>query len=171
MPTWLDAWDHKLMGLALHIGGWSKDPSTQVGAVLRGGDVRQIAIGYNGFPPGIADTAERLHDREVKYKLVQHAERNALDNCFFDAAGGTLYVTRHPCSDCAKSIVSRRIARVVYLVHLEYEARCAADIAWSKLLLNEAQVLLLPYYPPKESCDANTLEGISTTKVFFVGLT
>ncbi len=107
-------WDWRYYQLALHIAEWSKDPSTKVGAVIVGEDVRCIAVGYNGFPPGIADTAVRLTDREVKYKLTQHAERNVLDNAQFDVKGGLLVTTQIPCSGCAKSIISKGIARVVY---------------------------------------------------------
>ena len=39
---------------------WSKDPSSQVAAIAVGDTPNQVAWGYNGFPPGIADTHERL---------------------------------------------------------------------------------------------------------------
>ena len=29
-----DRWDRRYVGLAQHVAGWSKDPSTKVGAVL-----------------------------------------------------------------------------------------------------------------------------------------
>jgi dCMP deaminase len=70
-------WDARYLDLARHVAKWSKDPSTQVGAVVVGKDRRKIAVGYNGFPRGIADD-NRLFDREVKYTLIQHAERNVI---------------------------------------------------------------------------------------------
>src|SRR5688572_8065873 len=108
-------WGRRYMDLARHVAGWSKDPSTKVGAVAVGKSRHNhdIVVGYNGFPRGIADTEDRLNDRQTKYKLIQHAERNVLDNARFDLSGATLYVTLHPCSECAKSIVSRGIAKVV----------------------------------------------------------
>ena len=107
-------WDKNLLALAKHVAGWSKDPSTKVGAVVVAkDDRRKIAHGYNGFPPGIEDTHDRLNHRPTKYRLVVHAERNALDNATFEVTDGTLYCTVHPCRECAKSIISRRIARVV----------------------------------------------------------
>jgi dCMP deaminase len=106
-------WDENMIGLAREVATWSKDPTTQVGAVIRGIDPRHIATGYNGFPPGIADTPERLNDRAVKHRLIQHAERNVLDNAAFDVRGATLITTMFPCVDCAKSIISRKIACVV----------------------------------------------------------
>ena len=132
-------WDARLMELARHVAGGSKDPSTKVGAVLVGRDRRDIALGYNGFPPGIADTEERLNDRETKHRLVQHAERNVLDNARFDPRGGILYVTFAPCSECAKSIVSKGILRVVSPPWSSRDP-WATDARWALSLLQEAGV-------------------------------
>lgn len=106
---WLDFW-YFLAGM---MATRSKDPRTKVGSVIIGRDRRHTALGYNGFPPGIADTEERLAEREVKYHFIQHAERAAIDNAQFDLDGATLYVTMYPCSECAKSIVAKRIKRLV----------------------------------------------------------
>lgn len=113
-PTeWLDrSWDQRHMALARFWSQNSKDPSTKVGAVIVGRDKRELCLGYNGFPPGIADD-ERLLDRSTKYPLMIHAERNALDNARFDTRGATLYATLAPCCGCASSIVSKGIKRVV----------------------------------------------------------
>ncbi len=107
-----ESWFDRYMQLAELIATWSKDPSTKVGAVVVGKNRRNIAVGYNGFPKGIADDS-RLANREAKYKLVQHAERNVLDNARFNLEGATLITTLFPCHECAKSIVSRGIAIVV----------------------------------------------------------
>lgn len=108
-----DRWDARHMALAIHVSAWSKDPSTKVGAVLVGKNQRDIALGYNGFPPGIGDSSERLLDRRVKYLLTQHAERNVLDNARFEVSGSTLITTAYPCVECAKSIVSKGVSRLV----------------------------------------------------------
>lgn len=104
--------DKRFIGLAEFVREWSKDPRTRVGAVLVGADPRLVALGYNGFPPGIADD-DRLHDRGIKNMLIQHAERNVMDNARFETKGATLYTTRYPCHHCAGSIVSKGITRVV----------------------------------------------------------
>lgn len=130
------------MELARHIAGWSKDPSTRVGAVLVGRLRKEIAVGYNGFPPGIEDTEERLTNRDTKYRLTQHAERNVLDNARFDARGGTLYVTFFPCCECAKSVVSRGVARVVCPSPPDREP-WAGDAEWTRLLFREAGIELV----------------------------
>jgi len=136
-------WSLRFVGLAQHIASWSKDPSTQVGAVITGPRNMVTSLGFNGFPRGVVDSPERYADRDIKYKLVSHAERNALDNCNVSVTGHTLYVTRHPCSECAKSIVQKGISRVVYLPHPEFDARWADDIAIAKLILSECGVDLV----------------------------
>jgi len=42
-----------------------------------------------------------------------HAERNVLDNAHFDVRGGTLATTMFPCAECAKSLISKGIKRLV----------------------------------------------------------
>ena len=43
-------WDEYFMGLAHLSAMRSKDPSTQVGAVIVSNEHRVVSIGYNGFP-------------------------------------------------------------------------------------------------------------------------
>lgn len=136
-------WDLRYMALALHVAQWSKDPSTKVGAVLVGLDRRHIALGYNGFPEGIVDSPKRLNDRDTKLRLIQHAERNVLDQATFDTNGATIVVTRFPCSECAKSIISKKIARVVYLKDVDYANRWADEVKWATEMFSEAGVLML----------------------------
>ncbi len=109
-------WDLRFLELAKGIAGWSKDPSRKIGAIAV--DNRSvIAQGYNGFPRGIEDYAERYEDRELKYKLVVHAEMNVIYNATYNGVsldGATLYVWGLPvCSDCAKGIIQTGIRRVV----------------------------------------------------------
>jgi dCMP deaminase len=137
----LTKWDRRYLALAAHVAGWSKDPTTKVGAVLVGRERGRVALGYNGFPPGVADDPERLADRATKHRLVQHAERNVLDNATFDACGSTLYATFFPCSECAKSVVSRGVSRVV-APPLPSNTRepWADDHRWAVLVLAEGGV-------------------------------
>ena len=73
-----EKWDGRFLSLATHIANWSKDPSTKVGCVVVGPDREIRSTGFNGFPRGIADTDERLSDRELKSPLICHAEENAI---------------------------------------------------------------------------------------------
>lgn len=106
-------WNQRFMDLAHHVAGWSKDPSTRVGAVIVNDKKQVLSLGYNGFPRGVHDCAERYNDRSTKLQFVAHAERNALDNAYIDVDGATLYSTLYPCSECAKGIIQRGIRQVV----------------------------------------------------------
>ena len=139
----LNKWAKRYLALAHHVAQWSKDPTTKVGAVAIGVNHRQIAIGYNGFPEGIADTEERLNDRETKLLLMQHAERNVLDQATFNLEGALLVVTHHPCAECAKSIVSKKVRLVVCPRGSPgYQMRWKAEIVLAKAILDEGGVVL-----------------------------
>ena len=110
-------WDIRYLELAERVASWSKDPSRQIGAVAVGSKGQVLAQGFNGFPRGIIDTADRYANREIKYKYVVHAEMNVIYNATYNGVsldGSTLYVSGLPvCSDCAKGIIQVGISRVV----------------------------------------------------------
>lgn len=109
----MDKWDERFLELAGHVAAWSKDPSTQVGCVLVDDRRRVIGMGYNGFPRGVCDHAERYDDRPTKYLMVQHAEANAVLNSTHDVRGSTAYVTHHPCATCAGLLIQAGVSRIV----------------------------------------------------------
>lgn len=109
-------WDARFCELAKFVSEWSKDPNAKVGAVIfskRGGDV---SIGYNGFPMGVEDSAERLKNQKMKLELIVHAEQNALIAASSRTMGSTLYVWGKPvCARCAGSVIQAGVKRVVSL--------------------------------------------------------
>jgi dCMP deaminase len=109
----IDDWDLRFLNLALHVAGWSKDPSTKVGAVLAY-KRKVISLGFNGLPPGVPDVPEYLENREEKYPRVVHAEVACLLNV--DARHCTLYTSVHPCSNCMATIIAAGVERVVTFV-------------------------------------------------------
>ena len=112
----MNKWDSRFVELSKFVSDWSKDPNAKVGAVVvskRGG---AVSIGYNGFPIGVEDTAERLDDPELKLELIVHAEQNALISAGPKAEGATIYVWGKPvCARCAGAIIQAGIKRVVAL--------------------------------------------------------
>ncbi len=112
----MNKWDSRFCEMAKFVSEWSKDPNAKVGAVVfakRGGD---ISIGYNGFPMGVEDSAERLADNAVKQELVVHAEQNAIIASGSRSNGATIYVWGKPvCARCAGAIIQAGIKRVVAL--------------------------------------------------------
>lgn len=114
----MDKWDNRFIELAQHIAGWSKDPSTKVGAVIVDEDRRIVSVGYNGFPAGVEDYASRYDDREIKYEMIIHGEINAILFANKDLKGCTLYTWPfQPCSRCASIVVQKGISRVVSRVN------------------------------------------------------
>ena len=113
----MNKYDERYLELAKHIAGWSKDPSTGVGAVAIGDKGQVLAQGYNGFPRGVQDSKERYDNKNVKYRYVVHAEMNCIYNAGYNGAsldGSTLFVYGLPvCNDCAKGIIQVGIERVV----------------------------------------------------------
>ena len=135
-------WDLRFLELAEHISGWSKDPSTQVGAVItHARSKRVISMGFNGFPAGVEDTAERLGDRSTKYEMVVHAEQNALMFAGDRAEGATLYVhPLPPCARCAVMIIQAGIKRVV-CDQLDFEHERWGEVAKiADTMFREAQI-------------------------------
>jgi len=113
----MDKWDERFLNLAKEISTWSKDPSTQVGAVAIGTKGEVLAQGYNGFPRGVQDLPERYETPEIKYQYVVHAEMNCIYNATYNGIGldgATMYVWGLPlCNECAKGIIQVGITRVV----------------------------------------------------------
>lgn len=107
-------WNKRWMDLAKTVAGWSKDPSTKVGAVII--DSREVvrALGWNGIPRGVTDVGRDT--RPEKYLWYEHAERNAIYNAASTGTpleGTTLFTTLPPCSDCARAIIQSGIKKVV----------------------------------------------------------
>lgn len=140
-----DGWDRRFLRLAEHISNWSKDPSTKVGCVIVGPDREVRSTGFNGFPRGIADTPERLNNRELKYKLVVHGEMNAILHAArigVGLKGCIVYTTLPSCSQCSIALVQVGITLAVYPDGLDIPDRWKADFDLGGDILNEGGVLI-----------------------------
>jgi len=139
----LKKWDLRFLEMARNSAGWSKDPSTKVGAVIVDDDKRVISVGYNGFPKGVTDD-KRLHDREEKYKMIVHAERNALLFANKDVKNCSIYTYPFmPCSVCAGMVIQAGIKRVVTVKN--NNNRWQKDFVVSRQMFKEAEVDLIEY--------------------------
>lgn len=145
----MNNWDKRYLALAEFVAtSWSKDPSTKVGAVVVNWESHQEFIGYNGFPRGIHDSPERYAGRELKYKLVVHAEVNALLKAGPLARNATLYVWpsfAFPpiCNECAKVAIQAGIKEIVGLApdpNAPRVKRWAESIGVSKMMFEEAGI-------------------------------
>ena len=126
-------WDVRFLELAKLVATWSKDPSTKIGAVC----VKErhiLSVGYNGFPPGVVDSLERLNDRPTKLDLVIHAEKNAVLNAARHGvaiSGSTMYTTHHPCLQCLEYMGAAGVVRSVFYEDETFEVR------WKHVLFDQ----------------------------------
>jgi dCMP deaminase len=127
------SWDKTWMDVALVIARRSKCSRSNVGAVIVTSDNQLAAASYNGPAAGYAPawtdekgceswcgrSSTRGSELGVGYGLTCpsiHAEANALLRAdWSQIQGGTLYVTRSTCADCAKMVSNSGITRVVIL--------------------------------------------------------
>lgn len=140
-------WKRRFLGLAEHIAQWSKDPSTKVGAVITTKDNRIISLGFNGFPRHVLDD-NRLNDRDLKYKIIIHAEMNAIHFSGYPLTDCVLYTwPMPPCSRCAASIIQVGIDKVIAPYNFGENKRWENDITLAAEMFAEAGIFLDMVHP------------------------
>lgn len=137
------SYDVRYMRLAREFSYWSKDPSTQLGAVaISETDKMVLSQGYNGFPRGILDDY-RLYIRSIKYEHIVHAEMNVIYNAYekgISLKGSTLYVYGLPvCLNCANAIIQVGIKRVV-ITSIRNDPSWESSFEKTKLKFTEAGI-------------------------------
>lgn len=114
--TQVPDWHQYFLAIADVVRTKSRDPNTQIGAVIVDDDNQIVATGYNGLPRGAVYSPERL-ERPTKYDFFEHAERNAI----YAAArrgiplkGCRLYLsgTHFSCLECARAIIQTGIKAI-----------------------------------------------------------
>lgn len=142
----------------------SKDPSTQVGAVLvKHGDV--LSTGYNGFPAGMIETPERW-ERPTKYGIVVHAEENVILRAARNGVpilGSILYISLFPCSKCARLIGNSGIREIVYNQEKTdlFPRGDHHDFKLARTILSETGVAVRGHVPQYElSIDYSVLDEV-----------
>lgn len=112
-------WDQTWRDVAQVIARRSPCVKAQVGAVIVDRNNRIIATGYNGQAAGDVRTCRegcprmQTGDLGSSYSacLTIHAEANSLMFCDRrDREGGTIYISRSSCMDCAKLIANSGLA-------------------------------------------------------------
>lgn len=143
MATQLE-WDLRFLKRAKEVSEWSKDPSTQVGAVIVSPDRKKIFTGYNGFPSKMEDRIDWYAKREEKYERVIHGEMNALILAASNVEGYTLYTW--PFMSCHRCFVHMAQAGIVRFVSPvisgEAEKRWGAALAKTRQYAQEMSLVL-----------------------------
>lgn len=139
-----DKWDFRFLELARLVAGWSKDPSTQTGAVIVRPDRTVASLGYNGFPRLCDDDPALYADRETKYARIVHCEMNAILAAREPLHGYTLYTFPFmSCDRCAAHVIQAGIVRCVApKPDAEKLTRWAEAFERTRRLFNEARVSL-----------------------------
>ncbi|TMW50203.1 hypothetical protein DOY81_004704, partial [Sarcophaga bullata] len=156
------SWDDYFMANAVLASERSKDPITQVGAVIVSEDKRIVGTGYNGLPNKCSDDEfpwykakqvrhidewRKKQDPDfVKHTFVVHAEANAIlnKNCA-DLKNATLYTTLFPCNECAKLIIQAGIKKIYYLSDKLNNSRYAST--HSRLMFDAAEIVYTKFEP------------------------
>lgn len=135
-----ERWDKRFLGVADQVAGWSKDPSTKVGAVLVR-DRRILSTGYNGPPSRLLDD-ERMLDRDFRLSRTVHAEKNCILHARQDLEGSTLYLSgfNTPCNGCCTLVIASGVAEIVGWRSQGAPKRWADEFKESLSMLQEAGV-------------------------------
>ena len=143
--------DRHFLELALKHSELSRDPETRVGAVIVGPEGEVRSMGYNRFAGGIKETAERLHDRDLKLSLMVHAELVAIVHAArvgIPLQGCTLYFAQTddtglvwggvPCTRCTDHILLSGISEVVSYPAKRGASKWHKDWAFARELFRES---------------------------------
>lgn len=144
------SWDEFFMLEAIVASKRSKDPRTQVGAVIVDENNHLLSQGYNGAVRGMDDKLDMPWDSlgedtgdimRIKNTFVVHAEANAIQNYTGEKIrlnNSRMYVTLFPCLECTKMIITSGISKIIYLDMYSKEKLVMA----SRFMLNKAGVAI-----------------------------
>ena len=142
----------QLLAEAYAVATESPDPSSQNGAIIVSPGGQILTRGCNTFPHGVEITDDRLNDRDIKYKYIEHAERNAIyahtcDHSFMSTEGLFMVCPWAACPDCARAIIQTRIKRVItHKARMDLTAtRWTGEIARAIIMFEEAGIQFIQY--------------------------
>lgn len=122
------SWDNTWLKVAWVMGDRSRCSLAQVGAVIVTADQKVASTGYNGPPAGrevrgpCSNWCPRAKEGTIRgtdYSTCEsiHAETNALLRADHSAIrGGTIYVSRACCINCARMVANSGAVRLVHAV-------------------------------------------------------
>jgi dCMP deaminase len=114
--------DKKGLLYAKQISLVSDDPFTQVGCSVL---IRKPYSWYaeaNKLPEKLKHKTDWLQNRELKNKIILHAEKVLLNKELIDFTDCTIYTYPFiPCSQCMATLIERGFVRVVSLIHKRNE--------------------------------------------------
>ena len=142
-------WTDYYIQMARVVANKSKDESTKVGCIIVGHDKEIRATGFNGFPRGVNDDADRYADRNTKLLYIVHAEANAVAAAArvgVSLKGCTAVVTKFPCSQCAALLIQAGVTKVM-APSFKRDDRWIASNRAAETMFTEAKVSVETYFP------------------------
>lgn len=140
------------MGMADLLAQWSKEDGKRVGAVIVGPHNEIRSTGYNGLPRKITEKPERFdRDTGARHLWSFHAEIAAITNASRHGTPldeCTIFVSLHPCANCAKAIIQTGIKKVVTRAAPD-PSSWAQSYSIAQEMLAEAGVQI-EFYNPKD---------------------
>lgn len=139
-------WQARFGALAKEVATWSKDVSSQVGAVIVRPDRTICSVGFNGFPRKVKDDPSAIANRDTKLLRTIHAELNAILSAKEPLTGYSLFVWPfQPCSNCAAAIIQSGIKDVYcpYNAHLDSYERWRESFQEALHMFDEAEVRVI----------------------------
>jgi dCMP deaminase len=139
----IKSWDEVFMDMAFATRQRSKDPSTNVGAVLVSSLNVVLGTGFNGPPRQLDDNLVPWESRPDKYGYIIHAEENALwyslgSHGLQSLIGSKLYCTHIPCSECVLRAIRSDVAEIIYPENSEdYPLRKLLEGMNSQMLIDK----------------------------------
>lgn len=123
-------WSIRFLQLAKLVSTFSKDPSTQTGAVIVRPNRSVCSVGFNGLPQCMPDNPGYYENREEKYSRIVHCEVNAQLFAREPLNGYTLYT--YPFASCDRCVVQMLQAGITTFVF----PRCPDHLVerWGKIL-------------------------------------
>lgn len=139
----------RLLRVAYEWAAESRDPSTQNSALLVDGEGSILIHDINRFPQHIAESDKRW-ERPLKYKFIEHAERNV---CYAAAKKGIategliMVCPWAACTNCARAIIQSGIKCLIThkQAHDRTPEQWKEEIAIALSMLEEAGVEVVMY--------------------------
>lgn len=141
-------WKHFLK-LVYSAAKLSKDPSTQNAAFLINYVGVVMAWDINRFPENVKENQERWQ-RPLKYKFIEHAERNVIYKAArrgIKTEGLIMVCPWSACSDCARAIIQAGVEKLVnHKQAIDHTPDYwAEDIKIASMMLCEAKIDIVNY--------------------------
>lgn len=117
----------------------SHDKESPVGAILTLLDYEIVSMGTNRYPMWF-DISKKI-DKDLKGKLITHAEIDCLNSLDYDYYNSSLYmfITNHPCVMCARYITNSKLKiKKIYYIYKEL-----SDEFIERYQINESKKIFL----------------------------